>query len=328
MHGHARVSMARPAGFRLQAARDFYAGFVPGSGMAAEGGEGLTLAFRLDKTFDAVVARLTEDRDALVVDVVGTSEVGRVRAQIARMLGLDADAAAWTALGEREMLVGRLQREFPGFFTAAKASPYEAAAWAVIVPRMNMKQAAKIKLGLTEQHGDVLRAFGRSISVFPRPEVLARLERVEGLSDEKVARLRGVAEAAIAGLLDADGLRGLAAHAALAELQTIRGVGPWTASHIYYRGAAPQDELPQVEPRVLHGYAHAAQTEVPTWGRFERTAEAWRPFRMWVSVLLSRHLARTDGWRQPEMQRQRRSSGRALERVTRAARQVRAATSR
>jgi DNA-3-methyladenine glycosylase II len=328
MHGHARISMARPAGFRLQAARDFYAGFVPGSGMAGAGGAGLILAFRLDKTFDAVAARLTEDRDALVVDVVGTTEVGRVRAQIARMLGLDADAAAWTALGKREALVERLQREFQGFFTAAKASPYDAAAWAVIVPRMNMKRAAKIKLGIAERHGDVVRAFGRSISVFPRPEVLAGLERVEGLSNEKVARLRGVAEAAIAGLLDADRLRGLDPHDALAELQTIRGVGPWTASHIYHRGAAPQDELPQVEPRVLHGYGHAAQTDVPTWERFERIAEAWRPFRMWVSVLLSRHLARTDGWRQPEMAGQRRSSGRATARATRAPRQVTAATLR
>jgi len=46
---------------------------------------------------------------------------------------------------------------------------------------------------------------------------------------------------------------------ALEELQEIRGVGPWTAGHIFYRGAAPRDALPLGEPRVVHGFAHAAE---------------------------------------------------------------------
>jgi DNA-3-methyladenine glycosylase II len=44
---------------------------------------------------------------------------------------------------------------------------------------------------------------------------------------------------------------------ALAELQTLRGIGPWSASHILFRGAASPDGLPTAEPRVLHGLAHA-----------------------------------------------------------------------
>jgi hypothetical protein len=51
---------------------------------------------------------------------------------------------------------------------------------------------------------------------------------------------------------------------ALAELMMLRGVGPWAASHIYFRGAAPPDALPTVEPRVLHGIASAYGVAPPS----------------------------------------------------------------
>ena len=91
-------------------------------------------------------------------------------------------------------------------------------------------------------------------------------------------------------------------------------MGPWAASHIYYRGVAPVDALPMVEPRVLHGLALAYGLEKPSQQTFARIAEAWRPFRMWVSILLSRHLARSDGWHAPELARERAEAGKALAR--------------
>ena len=112
-------------------------------------------------------------------------------------------------------------------------------------------------------------------------------------------RLRGVAKAALDGRLDADRLRGMPEDAALRDLQRLRGVGPWAASHIYFRGAAPIDALPTAEPRVLHGLASVRGVPSISPEAFAREASAWRPFRMWVSVLLARHLARTPDWRAP-----------------------------
>jgi hypothetical protein len=37
---------------------------------------------------------------------------------------------------------------------------------------------------------------------------------------------------------------------------------------------------------------------------------------MWVCVLLSRHLARTDGWRDPRLAEERRAAGKELARRT------------
>jgi 3-methyladenine DNA glycosylase/8-oxoguanine DNA glycosylase len=311
------LHIPKPHAFSLSAASDFYAGFVPGSGMAAAALDGLTLAFRLDRTFEAVAVGLREENDALVADVAGSADATAVARQVARILGLDADAEAWSSLGRRNPLVGRLQGEFPGFFTAAKPSPYDAAVWGVIAPRMHIGAAAKLKMGMARDHGDAVELHGRVHHVFPSPSAVARLERVTGLPDEKLARLKGVARAALEGKLDAERLRAMTEGDALAELQSLRGVGPWTASHIFYRGAAPHDALPTAEPRVLHGLAHATGLESPSQETFERLAEGWRPFRMWVCVLLSRHLARTGGWSAPGLAKERAVAGRRLATRTR-----------
>ena len=309
-----RIEIRKPKGFSLAAASKFYAGFTPGSGMAAAATDRLTLAFRLDRTFEPVAVALSERDSVIELTVAGTHELDRVAAQVARILGLEAGAEDWLELGRRDPIVGALQREFPGFFTAAKSSPYDAAAWAMISSRIGANQAAAIKLALARELGDGVELEGRRYELFPAPSALSALESFPGLSAEKVVRLRGVGEAARSGLLDAEYLRALGETRALAELQTLRGVGPWVASHIYFRGAAPTDGLPLVEPRVLHGFSHAYRLESATFEMLAEYAEAWRPFRMWVCVLFSRHLARIGAWHAPTLTSERAAAGRALSR--------------
>ena len=307
-----RFAIQKPLGFHLDAACEFYSGFIPGSGMAAAATDQLTLTFGLDVGFAPVAVTVRQEPRGLLLDVVGTDDLAAVERQVGRMLGFDADPVAWFSLGESDLVVGDLQRQFPGFLSAAKASPYDAATWAVIAPRINQGLAARIKLALARQLGDALEVRGRTHYVFPRPEVLATLDRFPGLPDEKVARLRGVARAAQEGRLDAERLRSMGEARALDELQTLRGIGPWAASHIYFRGAAPHDGLPTAEPRILHGLASAYRLRSPTVETFRRIASGWRPFRTWVCVLLMRHLAGTGGWQVPGLAQERARAGRAL----------------
>ena len=299
------IELEKPRGFSLRAAADFYAGFTPGSGMAIAATDRLTLAFRLDRTFEAVAVELRETAHSLIAEVVGTGDATLLSAQVARMLGLEADGDAWHEVGRRDPIVGRLQRRFAGFFTAAKPSPYDAAVWGVVSPRMNMRAAAKLKLAICEQHGDAVELGGRVHRVFPSPRALLALPGFPGLSAVKLERLKGVARAALAGKLDAERLRAMDVEDALSELRQLPGVGPWTASHILFRGAALRDAVPTVEPRVLHGLADAYALETATPEMLLRLAEGWRPFRMWVCVLLARHLAEIGGWNRAELAAER-----------------------
>jgi len=310
-----RIFWQTPTGFSLQASSEFYAGFTPGSGMAVADAQQLTLAFRLDQTFEAVAVGLREGEGKILADVEGTADVAAVRKQVSRMLGLDADAKAWAKVGEKDPVVGKLQREFSGFFTAAKPSPYDAAAWGVIAARINMKQAARIKMGLAAQCGDTVTLHGRSHAVFPSPKQLLQVPAFEGLSEVKLSRLKGIAVAALEGKLDAEVLRGLDEKTALAALQELEGVGPWTASHILYRGAALIDAVPEAEPRVLHGLAAAYGLKAATVETMRELSENWRPFRMWVCVLLARHLGKIGGWNNKSLGKERAKAGRALMRT-------------
>lgn len=306
------LELDKPRGFSLQAAADFYAGFVPGSGMAVAATDRLTLAFRLDQSFEAVAVELRETEDSVLAAVAGTRDAERVAQQVARMLGLDVDGDAWLELGRRDAVVGKLQREFAGFFTAAKPSPYDAAVWGVISPRMNMRAAAKLKLEMCRRAGDTVELLGRQHHVFPAPTALLALRGFPGLPAIKLERLHGVARAALAGKLDAGRLRALPVDVALAELQQLPGVGPWTASHILFRGAALQDAVPTVEPRLLHGLADAYGIATPSPQKLLEIAEGWRPFRMWVCVLLARHLANVGGWHRPGLVAERAALGRGV----------------
>jgi DNA-3-methyladenine glycosylase II len=300
----------KPRGFSLQAASDFYAGFVPGSGMAVAATDRLTLAFRLDHSFEAVAVELRETDDTLLADVAGTQDARRVATQVARMLGLEVDGDAWLEVGRRDPVVGKLQREFSGFFTAAKASPYDAAAWGVISPRMHLHAAAKLKLELCRVVGESVELFGRAHPVFPSPRALLALRGFPGLPAVKLERLHGIARAALEGKLEAERLRSMPVDVALAELQQLPGVGPWTASHILFRGAALRDAVPTVEPRLLHGLADAYGISAPSPAVLLRVAEGWKPFRMWVCVLLARHLANVGGWQKPGLAKERAALGR------------------
>jgi DNA-3-methyladenine glycosylase II len=309
-------SLRKPLGFRLSAAQDYYRSFTPGSGMAAAAVDTLTLAFRLDGSYAPVAVALREKNEELLVEVAGEADQRTVIKQLGRILGLEGDATAWLELGERDLVVGDLQRQFRGFFSAAKASPYDAATWAVISQRMNQQQAARIKQALARELGDALLLNGKTHFVFPAPARLRALERFPGLSEEKTLRLRAVAQAACDGLLDADRLREMGETRALTELQKLRGIGPWAASHIYFRGAAPCDGLPTAEPRVLHGLSLAYRLRSPSLATFQRVAVGWRPFRMWVCVLLMRHLGATAGWHAPGLDEERQRLGQALLRRT------------
>ena len=274
-----------PFGYSLAAAADFYAGFAPMGGAARRLEGKLQLALRLDETFEAVVATLRQHGRKLCVEIEGTKDVARLTAQLTRMLGLDADGSAWAAIGEKDPVLGAVKQYFPGFFTAGFPSPYEAGIGGVLSQRSSIKQAAATRRKLSEAHGNQVGG----LSLIPSPDQLLEVKSFSGIPTAKLEVLHGLARAALEGSIDANRLRALPVEQALAELQHLRGVGPWTASHMLMRGASLQDALPSSEPRVLSAFKLAYQRPEED---LERRAAAWRPFRMWACILLVRSLGR------------------------------------
>ncbi|HZC32494.1 MAG TPA: DNA-3-methyladenine glycosylase 2 family protein, partial [Candidatus Bathyarchaeia archaeon] len=166
----------------------------------------------------------------------------------------------------------------------------------VIGQRISMRIAARIKLSLAERFGAEVDIGGQRLHAFPVPQRLVDLDEVPGLPAEKVVRLRGVAEAALDGRIDAGRLRAQPFDEALATLRTIRGIGEWSSQHVLLRGAGVADAVPLADPRTRVAIRAAYDLPgEPSDDQLTAIADAWRPFRMWGFVLVRMGHGRTSG---------------------------------
>ncbi len=256
----------------------------------------MRLAFCLDGYQEQVGVEVRQDESARVSCVFRGPpgiEADRVRRQVARVLSLDHDATEFLRVGERDPVIGRLQAAAPGLRPPLFYSPYEAAAWSVLSSRRPPRQMAQVRERLSEAHGRVFDLAGVPLAAFPTPAQLLRVESFPGIPEDRLRRLRGVARAALEGLLDVGHLKAQGPERAQAELRSINGIGPFYSALIVIRGTGFTDVLPVNEPKALVLTARLYDLPgLPSEAEFRTLAEAWKPFRTWAVVLI-----RAAAWR-------------------------------
>jgi DNA-3-methyladenine glycosylase II len=263
--------------FTLASAARFISGWTPATGVGTA--EDVRLRFLCDDFSGDASVLLRQEADGVVRATItgGTAaDADRVIAQAARVVSLDHDGTGYAGLGDRDPVVGRLQRASGHLRPVLFHSPYEAACWAGISARLRQPQAARIR--------DALSADGS----FPAPAALLEREQIDGLTAEKVQRLHGIARAALEGRLDREALLAAGQEEAVGRLRELRGIGPFWADGIYLRAVGPTDGLTLAEPRVraMAAQHYEAPGVVADDDAFAALAERWRPFRTWVTVLL------------------------------------------
>jgi DNA-3-methyladenine glycosylase II len=244
-------------GYSLEESAGFIGAWhkAPSDGGAAEGH--LHLGFGADGDWSPVGVCLKQDSAGRVAGTVyGDADAGLIREQVERILSLDVDGAGWPAVAERDPVVAKLQRMFPGFRPVNWSNAYEAAAWCLISSRISMRQGQGIKERMSRELGDEVDIHGHRLWVFPGPVRLSGLTSFKGLFGRKLA-----------------------------------GIGEFGSQLIRLRALSAVDELPTREPRLLGAIrtAYGLPTE-PDIAKLEHLAEAWRPYRMWVCVCLRRTL--------------------------------------
>jgi DNA-3-methyladenine glycosylase II len=281
--------------FSLRAAAEF--GFGPNAGRPPAFDGAMRLAFAIDggEGYAGVVIRQPGDAGRLECEVhtleataAGGGDLTLIERQLARVLSLDHDGEKFLALGDRDPVIGELQRRHPGQRPVLFHSPYEAAAWSVISARRQPAQAARLRRELGATLGRTFELAGEPLVAFPQPDRLLEAVALPELPEQKIVRLRGIAQAALDGALDVGALAQLGPEAASDALQELRGIGPFYAALIVLRACGFADALLALpEPRVLR---HAARfyklAGPPSLAEFTALAECWRPFRTWATVLL------------------------------------------
>ncbi|HLZ31606.1 MAG TPA: DNA-3-methyladenine glycosylase 2 family protein [Chloroflexota bacterium] len=210
-------------------------------------------------------------------------------------LSADADGSGYAAVGERDPVIGGLQAHFGMVRPVCFHTPYEAGSALVIGHRLSILQTRAIRKRMAEEHGDALAIADQRFHAFPRPQVLLGLDRFGAVFGEKMERVHGLAEAALAGRLDRDRLRHMPYADALADLRSLRGVGAFIAQGILIRGASLADEVSDDEVTAQAVQYAYALPELPDRATILRIAAGWRPYRAWAMVLLHMWLRREGG---------------------------------
>jgi len=272
--------------FSWSSALDVLGNFAPTRHHPLGSESDVTLAFPLDGSFAPVAVALRYQDGELKGEVTGTTDTQAAARQVARIFSLDHDGSGYPAVGQRDAAVGQLMEALPGLRPVSFTSPYETAAWGVISQRISTRQAAAIKDRLIAEHGRPLEVGGKQVRGFPGPERLLQVGVLPGLSTVKVDRLRGVARAALDGLLDPERLCALGDEAGPASVLQIPGIGPFWSQGIYLRGCGIRDVFPN-EPLSIAALGHLhGLGDRPDAARVAELTDLYRPFRMWVAFLL------------------------------------------
>lgn len=275
-----------PDGFSLSESRAFLTGFSP----VANSGDNVAidLAFALDGDWEPVGVRVTEAGNAIAIEVIANPEGAAnadIRANVERILSLNHDGSAYAAIGERDPVVGRLQRARPGLRPPLFPSGWEAGVWAILSQRTRRALALSIKHGLAKAHGTpVTFPNGAVVHSFPGPAIVRQVNEIPSLPLQKLGWIHSLAEGALRGQLDCEHLANVTREQGMDELRVLPGIGPFSAELILARGAGNPDIFPMHEPRV-----HDAMTMLYGDSSLEKHAEIaahWIPYRGWVSLLL------------------------------------------
>ncbi|HET7093134.1 MAG TPA: hypothetical protein VFI22_06645 [Thermomicrobiales bacterium] len=192
------------------------------------------------------------DAPALRLEIAGgptSAATARQAATAARwILGLDAPPAPTAELADLEPRFGSVAAALRGFRPPCFPTLFETCARVIPFQQVSLDAGTAIVGRLVERFGASRTIGGRDWFAFPPPAAIAEAPlpalRDVGLSRAKAMSLQAVAREALTGALDAARVQALPTERALAELQALPGIGPWSAGVILLRGLRRMDVFP------------------------------------------------------------------------------------
>jgi DNA-3-methyladenine glycosylase II len=180
---------------------------------------------------------------------------------VGQMLGADRDLTKFYRAAAHIPWLAPLVKRMRGVKPPRYPSLWEACVNAVVFQQISLRAASAIMHRLIVAVGSSVDAADIPVPVylFPTPGSVQRASdeclRAAGLSANKVATLRRVAEALSSGALDAVALERCPSPDAATILRQVKGIGPWTATIILLRGLGRLDVFPANDTSVVKNIA-------------------------------------------------------------------------
>ena len=176
-----------------------------------------------------------------------------------------------------------------GLAAAQRADHFSALVRAITGQQLSTKAAATI--------------YGRLAALMPQgvtPEALSALTddqmRASGMSRQKIAYFRDLAEKALSGVVRLDLLESMTDEEVIAALTQVKGIGRWSAEMFLMFRLHRPDVLPVDDLGIVNAVKNVyGLRKRPTADRIRKLGEAWRPYRSVASWYLWRSLENGDG---------------------------------
>jgi len=225
----------------------------------------------------------------------GSAERLRAGAVVRRILGVERKLSPFYRSAKGIPWLWPLAVRMRGLKPPRYPTLWEACVNAIVFQQVSLSAASSIAtrmimaLGLPVKYGDI------ELHAFPSAERLRVADddilRAAGLSANKLATLRRVADALLSGELDEAMLEERPSADASEILCGIKGIGPWTATVILLRGLGRLDVFPMNDSSVARNLAFVAGAAAVDVGRVLAELGAQRGM-LYYHLLLARLDAR------------------------------------
>jgi AraC family transcriptional regulator of adaptative response / DNA-3-methyladenine glycosylase II len=194
---------------------------------------------------------------------------------------LNADPYSVQRVLQRDELLKRWLKKFPGIRIPGAWSPWELAVRAILGQQVSVAAANTLAQRLVMEF--------RGKELFPTPAMLAKanLETI-GLPGARADAIRTLAQAVTSGKVDFDNSEKLRE-----QLLSLKGIGPWTADYIALRASGDPDAFPESDLALRK--ALAIDEQLPHARDVAARAVDWSPWRGYAAMLLWKAAGNTGG---------------------------------
>ena len=168
-------------------------------------------------------------------------------------LSLADDLGPFYVIGRNDPPFAPIIEQLYGYHQVKFLTPFENACWAMLSQRNPMVIARKMKQALTTRFGGSITVAGAIYWAFPEPAQLADVDPTDLavlLHNARRAEYLSAAVRAFAAV-DESFLRTAPFDEVKAWLQSIKGIGAWSADFILLRGLGRMEHVPVTEKRLF-----------------------------------------------------------------------------
>lgn len=190
-----------------------------------------------------------------------------------------------------KLLLYSICKKYKGLRLIGIPNLIEAISWAIIGQQINLTFAYTLKKRLIENFGELISYQDKSVYVFPKPEVIAKLTdedlRPLQFSRSKIKYLTGVAQAIVEGRISKEILSNMAYDDAKAKLIELKGVGNWTADYVLMKCLRFPDAFPISDVGVHNAIKFQLGMEnKPSIEEIEKMAAQWQGWKSYATFYL------------------------------------------